>query len=331
MSKLAITNNSLNSSVKSKTNLPSYVEPLDIEQWGNEIRKAFGSFALDQISEEDFTGSFLPRNLGMVDMTWISGNLKEIVIHADCKKNEDDFFMVANYGCMTDMAIGNDTVHLKHGSFVFVPPKQEHTMRFNGAFKHLSMRLPRHYIDDVLGCFVPDQACVLDRSHNISESLRSLLLLLTPSAKESNTQEESEAMLNATLELIAGGLRMVARRNENIQSTLSESEQRILNRSLELIEKRCTEPDLNIDNLAAYSAVSRRTLQRIFNRAGLSVSHAIQTERLRHAWNILRKYRKDNVSITEVAFDCGFNSVSYFNRAFRARYGVSPGKYKRDH
>jgi AraC-like DNA-binding protein len=28
--------------------------------------------------------------------------------------------------------------------------------------------------------------------------------------------------------------------------------------------------------------------------------------------------------ITEIVFACGFNDISYFNRAFRARYGASP-------
>lgn len=35
-------------------------------------------------------------------------------------------------------------------------------------------------------------------------------------------------------------------------------------------------------------------------------------------------------SVTEAAFECGFGSTAYFISAFKARYGVTPGKYMQD-
>jgi len=35
-------------------------------------------------------------------------------------------------------------------------------------------------------------------------------------------------------------------------------------------------------------------------------------------------------SVTEAAFECGFGSTAYFISAFKARYGVTPGKYLQD-
>jgi AraC-like DNA-binding protein len=32
-------------------------------------------------------------------------------------------------------------------------------------------------------------------------------------------------------------------------------------------------------------------------------------------------------SVTEAAFECGFGSTAYFISSFKARYGVTPGKY----
>ena len=34
-------------------------------------------------------------------------------------------------------------------------------------------------------------------------------------------------------------------------------------------------------------------------------------------------------SITEVAYKCGFNDLSYFIRTFRKYKGVTPGRYKK--
>jgi AraC-like DNA-binding protein len=33
-------------------------------------------------------------------------------------------------------------------------------------------------------------------------------------------------------------------------------------------------------------------------------------------------------AVGEIAYACGFNEVSYFNRRFRRRFGVSPTQYR---
>ena len=32
--------------------------------------------------------------------------------------------------------------------------------------------------------------------------------------------------------------------------------------------------------------------------------------------------------VIDVAIECGFDNISYFNRAFKTHYGVSPTEYK---
>ena len=36
----------------------------------------------------------------------------------------------------------------------------------------------------------------------------------------------------------------------------------------------------------------------------------------------------DRLKITDIAYACGFNDISYFNRRFRARFGCSPTQYR---
>jgi len=35
-------------------------------------------------------------------------------------------------------------------------------------------------------------------------------------------------------------------------------------------------------------------------------------------------------SVTEVALDTGFGNLSYFNRVFKKRFGMTPGAYRKD-
>lgn len=34
-------------------------------------------------------------------------------------------------------------------------------------------------------------------------------------------------------------------------------------------------------------------------------------------------------SITEIAFSCGFNHLSYFSKMFQESYGCTPGEYRK--
>ena len=65
----------------------------------------------------------------------------------------------------------------------------------------------------------------------------------------------------------------------------------------------------------------------IFKKAfGCTLSEYISEERIAHAQ---RKLLSTNMSITEVAFDCGFNSVSRFNAAFLKMNGCTPREYRK--
>jgi AraC-like DNA-binding protein len=43
---------------------------------------------------------------------------------------------------------------------------------------------------------------------------------------------------------------------------------------------------------------------------------------------MLADLRHDHMRVSDIAFACGFNEVSYFNRRVRARFGCSPMQYR---
>ncbi len=65
----------------------------------------------------------------------------------------------------------------------------------------------------------------------------------------------------------------------------------------------------------------------VFKRqTGLTFTAYRNRLRLERAAELLREPGR---RITEVAFEAGFDSIPYFNRAFRRRYGCSPTEYRR--
>ena len=51
--------------------------------------------------------------------------------------------------------------------------------------------------------------------------------------------------------------------------------------------------------------------------------------RLAHAHRMLVSPRFGDRKIVDIALDCGFGDISYFNRSFRARYGATPSDVRR--
>jgi len=107
---------------------------------------------------------------------------------------------------------------------------------------------------------------------------------------------------------------------------------RMLADALRIIDDCARHPEFDVDHLAGRLGVSRRTLQRRFAALGETVSGRILRARLDLAWARLAAAGPDPRSggIAAIAFDAGFNDLSYFYRAFRGRYGTAPGAVRRD-
>ncbi len=70
---------------------------------------------------------------------------------------------------------------------------------------------------------------------------------------------------------------------------------------------------------------SSQTLRKVNAATGKSVNQYIRELRLEKAANLLKE--TDN-NVSEIAYQVGFNSASYFNKAFSKYFGVTPGEYK---
>ena len=82
--------------------------------------------------------------------------------------------------------------------------------------------------------------------------------------------------------------------------------------------------DLDLEKLASGHHMSPRAVQRLFEGEGTTFSAFVLERRLGRAHRILSDRRFADRSISTIAFESGFSEVSYFNRCFRKRFGVSP-------
>jgi len=90
------------------------------------------------------------------------------------------------------------------------------------------------------------------------------------------------------------------------------------------IRRSCRQPDLSIHAVAARQSVSARYAQRMFEAIGSTFTEYLTEQRLLAAHQTLRHSRAVRVSVSSIAYDCGFSDISHFNRLFRQRFGCTP-------
>jgi AraC-like DNA-binding protein len=89
------------------------------------------------------------------------------------------------------------------------------------------------------------------------------------------------------------------------------------------------EQQLTIGAIAARHGVTPRYVHRLFEREGITYTQFVLRQRLERAWRMLRDPRFAMWSISAVAYEVGFGDLSYFNRAFRRHYHLTPSDVKR--
>jgi AraC-like DNA-binding protein len=86
------------------------------------------------------------------------------------------------------------------------------------------------------------------------------------------------------------------------------------------------EKELSLGEVAARHGVSPRYVGMLFEDEGTSMTEFVREERLKRARAILLNPIHSARRIAEVAYEVGFNDLSYFNRTFRRRFGHSPSE-----
>jgi AraC-like DNA-binding protein len=81
---------------------------------------------------------------------------------------------------------------------------------------------------------------------------------------------------------------------------------------------------LSVSGLAQRHGVSPRYIRSLFQSEQTTFTDFVLNERLARAHALLAGARYGARSISAIAFEAGFEDLSYFNRCFRRRYGATP-------
>lgn len=144
-------------------------------------------------------------------------------------------------------------------------------------------------------------------------------------SNEIATLDESvqSSVCRSTLELIG-----IALSGQQPPATFDASAA-MLKRVQDYILQHLHEDDLNPTRIAEANHISVRYLHMLFQRSGMTVLGWVLERRLHACKQALSDPAYNRHQISEIAFRWGFNSTSHFCRAFKEKYGASPGDVRR--
>lgn len=104
-------------------------------------------------------------------------------------------------------------------------------------------------------------------------------------------------------------------------------EEEFLVKLMKLVEENISNSDFNNDDLAILMFMSRSTFYRKLKAVtGMSGNEFIRTARLNYSAKLLESGK---YSVTEAAYEAGFNDIKYFRKRFQEQFGVSPSEFKK--
>ena len=107
----------------------------------------------------------------------------------------------------------------------------------------------------------------------------------------------------------------------------TETEPLFITRFREVVERRMTNSELSVEDLAAEMNLSRVQLYRkVKALTGSSPVELLRIARLNRAYQMLLTTDKN---VSEVAYDVGFSAPAYFTKCFKDEFGMVPGEVKK--
>lgn len=96
------------------------------------------------------------------------------------------------------------------------------------------------------------------------------------------------------------------------------------------IGRHLCEPALSIGTIATRHGISPRYVRKLFQQEQTTFSDFALSLRLERSRQMMRSPTQAISTIASIAHACGFNDLSYFNRTFRRRYGITPSDFRNE-
>ncbi|MBB1199399.1 transcriptional regulator FeaR [Enterobacteriaceae bacterium 89] len=291
------------------------------QQWLTQINQECGNFAARQLGGE-FIGHLetgYTRAMKLSTVTTANVNLyrtqREIKDH-----NDAWFYTVFQLEGSAVMEQNDRQTEIHAGDITLIDASRPCSFYWQDKSRQISLLLPRTLLEQQLR--MGDGHCV----QRLEKTLPMVQLSHRLMQESMNNRDLSGMESEAALEAIVCLLRPVLQQ----QDAPSSRREKQFDKIVQLIDEQIQSESLRPEWLAKETGMSVRSLYRMFADKGLVVAQYIKNRRLDLCAKALRHATSDE-KLAGIGFNWGFTDHSHFSTAFRQRFGVSPGEYRKQH
>jgi AraC-like DNA-binding protein len=276
-------------------------------------------------------GTQLATRLTQVPLRDVSVNLLRYGAEVTVSSGEgvlDDYLLTLPVDGCGVFRYGSDEAVATRERGVIIGPHREFRFAFDAAWDQVIVRLDRARVEAVAAALTGEVGPVhfslglTDAVGSLDGLLESALTLVDSAAVEHRPQLlwQFEQLIIETLLLAQPNNRTST---EPGAGALAASP--YVRRAMDFMLDRLSEP-MTVTSVAEASGTSVRSLQAAFRRdVGLSPLQWLRAQRLERAHSLLVS-GAPGLSVTDVAYRCGFFHLGEFGAAFRARFRATPSQ-----
>ena len=206
---------------------------------------------------------------------------------------------------------------MDEGDIVFIPKGKIHKTSYEDVHSRLLINCAGEYLKNVnlTEAFVYRNEKYRREIYGIMKNIEKEYL---------HEDRFSQALIEGYMQQL---LAVVYRTENRYKNTRHQN--KYVEKALNILEADFTH-DITLSSLADRFKISAEHFSRIFKKeTGLGFNEYLSLLRLKKAEAVLKK--NESVSISEVAFSCGFNDSNYFCEKFKKVYGISPLRFRKNH
>lgn len=290
-------------------------------EWITTINQACGAFSGTMLGNT-FAGELLPYESGVLRASVVDAfqaclyrNQKDIGLSDDQK-----YFAVLQVHGVSALEQGDQRTFLAKGDITILDAARPCSILLNDHSRQISVILPRQLMERNLRHTRVACAKAIPASSTLATLAGQLMLTTLKSPKTSLAPQESEAILDALITLLKPAIGLDDRQDN--------AHERMFIKACEFIDAHLNSEGLSPEWIAQSIGISVRGLYRVFSQRGLVVAQFIKHRRLDRCAEALRETCSDE-KLFSLGCNWGFSDASHFSSAFKMRFGVPPGEYRR--
>lgn len=294
------------------------------DYWNGVTARYFGPLETHATGYSTFSATLATRPLAFLRTYYIVGSSHKARrsksnggVLPDCLK----LLLQVRGRCRVDQE--GHTAELRPGAWCVYDSWRPYSLANSGDVEQIVIQIPRDRIFDRSFARLTEPF--------VANPVRSSMAYVTASFIRSYADpglvpdDGDEFLAETTIGLV----RRVLHANLSLRRATQAPSSVLRARIKQYILAHLNDPDLSIDRIAAAMGCSKRYLHQVFAAERVTIERHIWRLRIEHCCQALAEQGQSEKSISEIAFEWGFNSSAHFSRLFKSEVGVAPTSYRR--